>query len=419
MELLAVVWAVDRYKHYLLGKPFTIATDHKALTSALDGNKSNKTYQSRLILWVDRLLPYQFKKVHIPGRDMGIVEYLSRDPFNYPWPESELDKKFVVATINSFHEALDCMSSRLKGVGSLNWNENVLECSRRNAEKQSSINDCHDNQNGQKRTRLDRNERKQFSRLPKQLTTTVQDKQITFSSTQLSKRLCPKKSKFTKKTESQNQKKIGKLDSRNEMSEKFNRSYDWWSDTPQDWRNDDREESILDPKWNRSMSNANEFFEEEEVTETLQRTRKIIRGGRKNRDRSDSETRHSSRVKWQLEPEQQREADQRLLSFWQLIGGKSNKPVSINRELVANTEETSDSPKNCQGPISIKPTTPEERKLSEVQVIEVDLTTTEDIESEQEICAIEPPKSSSKSKLQKQQQEEALDNLSKLLIKVC
>ena len=49
-----------------------------------------------------------------------------------------------------------------------------------------------------------------------------------------------------------------------------------------------------------------------------------------------------------------------------------------------------------------------------MQVIEVDLTTTEDIESDQEVCAIEPPKTSSKLKLQKQQKEEALDNLSKL-----
>ena len=50
-------------------------------------------------------------------------------------------------------------------------------------------------------------------------------------------------------------------------------------------------------------------------------------------------------------------------------------------------------------------------------MIEVDLTTTEDIESEQQVCAIEPPKPSGKPKLQKQQQEEALDNLSKLFDK--
>ena len=57
LELLAVVWAVNRYKHYLLGKTFTIATDHKALLSALDGNKSNETYQSGLTRWVERLVP--------------------------------------------------------------------------------------------------------------------------------------------------------------------------------------------------------------------------------------------------------------------------------------------------------------------------------------------------------------------------
>ena len=165
------------------------------------------------------------------------------------------------------------------------------------------------------------------------------------------------------------------------------------------------------------MSNTNEFSEEEEVTETLQRTRKIIRGGRKNRDSSDSETRNPSRVKWQLQPEEQREVDKRLLLFWQLIGGETNIPGSINRELVANTEETRDIPEFSQGLISITPATPNERRLSEVQVIEVDLTTAEDIESDQEVCAIEPPKPYSKPKLQKQQQEETPDNLSKLFDK--
>ena len=78
LELLAVVWAVDRFKHYLLGKEFVIVTDQKALTSALEDNRSNKTYQSRLTRWMDRFLPYQFKIVHIPGKDMGIVDNLSR-----------------------------------------------------------------------------------------------------------------------------------------------------------------------------------------------------------------------------------------------------------------------------------------------------------------------------------------------------
>ena len=112
-ERLAVVWSVDRFKHYLPGKEFILATDHKALTSALGEHKSNKTYQSRLTRLVDRLLLYQFKVVHTPWKDMGIVEYLSRDPIGGPWPESELDKKFVVALIDQFHAALDCLNSRL------------------------------------------------------------------------------------------------------------------------------------------------------------------------------------------------------------------------------------------------------------------------------------------------------------------
>ena len=35
LELLAIVWAVDRFKHYLLGKELILATYHKALTLAL------------------------------------------------------------------------------------------------------------------------------------------------------------------------------------------------------------------------------------------------------------------------------------------------------------------------------------------------------------------------------------------------
>ena len=53
---------------------------------------------------------------------MGIVDYLLRDPYSAPWPESELDEKFVVSIFNSFHKALDCMNSRLENICSLKWN---------------------------------------------------------------------------------------------------------------------------------------------------------------------------------------------------------------------------------------------------------------------------------------------------------
>ena len=144
-----------------------IATDDKALVSALDENRSNKTYQSRLTRWVDRLLPYQFKVVHIPGRDMGLVDYSSRDPNGEPWPESALDEKFVVTSIESFHKALDCLHNGLSDHDGLDRNENVLEYSVNDqsvSKQNTSSSSCYGNQNGQKRTGHDRNESETSSR---------------------------------------------------------------------------------------------------------------------------------------------------------------------------------------------------------------------------------------------------------------
>ena len=103
-----------------------IAADHEALVSTLDENRSNKTYQSKLTRWVDTLLPYQFKVVQIPGKDMGIVVYLSRDVNGKPWPESVLDEKFVVTSIESFPKALHCLHSRLSDHDGLDRNKKCV-----------------------------------------------------------------------------------------------------------------------------------------------------------------------------------------------------------------------------------------------------------------------------------------------------
>ena len=102
LELLAVVWSLEHFKHYLYGTEFTLQTDHRALLSALNENRGNKTYQSRLTRWVDRLLPFNFNLEHIPGKNMGFADYLSRHPKNSPTPPSEDDTKYTINLINVF-----------------------------------------------------------------------------------------------------------------------------------------------------------------------------------------------------------------------------------------------------------------------------------------------------------------------------
>ena len=80
LELLSVVWATHHFKYYLLGSKFELITDHTPLLSALKPNRANKSRQSRLTRWVDKLLPYTFTIKHLPGKDMGFTDYLSRNP---------------------------------------------------------------------------------------------------------------------------------------------------------------------------------------------------------------------------------------------------------------------------------------------------------------------------------------------------
>ena len=81
LELLGIVWSIDYFKYYLCGKNFTVITDHRALLSILKEHRSNKSYNSRLSGWIDRLPPYNLTIEHMPGGKMGLVDYLSRNPF--------------------------------------------------------------------------------------------------------------------------------------------------------------------------------------------------------------------------------------------------------------------------------------------------------------------------------------------------
>ena len=103
---MGLVWAFDYFQYYLLGNYFSILTDHKALIGALKDDKSTKTAQSLLTRWADKLLPFDFTVEHLPGLEMGFLDYLSRDPSGEPVPFSCDDEKFAIASVRQISTLL-------------------------------------------------------------------------------------------------------------------------------------------------------------------------------------------------------------------------------------------------------------------------------------------------------------------------
>ena len=106
LELLGAVWATEHFRNYLYGTKLQILTDHKALLSALSANHGNKTMHSRLTRWVNRLLPLNFKILHLAGKDMGFTDLSSRLPLGKNLPISHYDDEFLVASIDKIQNIL-------------------------------------------------------------------------------------------------------------------------------------------------------------------------------------------------------------------------------------------------------------------------------------------------------------------------
>ena len=77
-ECLAIRLAANTFRVYLLGRPFKIQTDHRAL-QWLDRLKDSNP---RLARWSLALQPYQFTVEHRAGRLNGNADALSRAAAN-------------------------------------------------------------------------------------------------------------------------------------------------------------------------------------------------------------------------------------------------------------------------------------------------------------------------------------------------
>ncbi|TPX73529.1 hypothetical protein CcCBS67573_g05205 [Chytriomyces confervae] len=73
-ELLAIIFALDKFHAFIHGTRFTLKTDHKALTYLFSQTELTVVIQG----WIDKLLAYDFSITHIAGIHNCLPDHLSR-----------------------------------------------------------------------------------------------------------------------------------------------------------------------------------------------------------------------------------------------------------------------------------------------------------------------------------------------------
>ena len=86
LECLAIVWAVTKFRPYLMAMPFEVYTDHYALQWL----KTMRTGSALLHRWSAALEEYDFTVHHRPGKIQTHVDGLSRLPVGPAPPEDAL-----------------------------------------------------------------------------------------------------------------------------------------------------------------------------------------------------------------------------------------------------------------------------------------------------------------------------------------
>lgn len=73
-ECLAIIFGIQRFEYYLLGKEFVLEVDHKPLVYM----NTKRSGNNRLVRWSLSLQPFRFRIVHIAGKDNIGADALSR-----------------------------------------------------------------------------------------------------------------------------------------------------------------------------------------------------------------------------------------------------------------------------------------------------------------------------------------------------
>ena len=95
-EMLAIVWALQKLRTFLVGREFTIITDHKSLVFLSQCHLKN----SRMLRWAVWLQEFTFDVQYREGSKNVVPDWLSRNPCGYDASDRPPQEGFIVANIN-------------------------------------------------------------------------------------------------------------------------------------------------------------------------------------------------------------------------------------------------------------------------------------------------------------------------------
>lgn len=114
-EALGTTWACERFHIYLIGKDFTLETDHKPLVPLL-GSKDLDLLPARIQRFRLRLMRFRYKVVHVPGKDLRIADALSRAPSTPPDKRDRELEHESTAFISAIMQNLPATDRRLEEI---------------------------------------------------------------------------------------------------------------------------------------------------------------------------------------------------------------------------------------------------------------------------------------------------------------
>ncbi|GKD77154.1 reverse transcriptase domain-containing protein [Tanacetum coccineum] len=97
-EMLAVVYAIEKFRSYLILNKSIVYTDHSALKYLF----AKKDSKARLLWWVLLLQEFKFKVIDTKGAENLAADHLSRleNPYESVLDPKEINEKFPLETLN-------------------------------------------------------------------------------------------------------------------------------------------------------------------------------------------------------------------------------------------------------------------------------------------------------------------------------